>query len=415
MGKNNIIVAIDIGSSNVRTVIAEDLSEMELPRVIGVGISPSGGMRKGVIVDTDEAVKSINESLEKSERMAGVTVKEAAVSVGGAEVSFQNSKGVIAVGRADGEVVEDDLERAVKETQNLAVPLNREIVHIVPKAYRLDDQENIKDPLGMKGVRLELDALVIEVSSPHIKSLTKCVEQSGVEVTDLILEPLASAKAILNNKQKELGVALLDIGGATTSLAVFEEGELVHVAILPVGSSHVTNDIAIGLRTSIEVAEKIKLEYGSADPKEVGKKEEIDLSEIDSSESGSVLRYHVAEIIQARMEEIFSMVNKELKDIGKAGLLPAGVVLTGGGAKLSQLIGLAKESLRLPIQIGYPATLGGITDKVDDPSFATAIGLLLWEKEKRGVFKERKILGGLSKKTGGAVKKVHDWLEKFLP
>jgi cell division protein FtsA len=415
MGKSDIIVAIDIGSSNVRTVIAEYVSDMELPRVIGVGLAPSGGMRKGVIVNTEEAVKSINESLEKSERMAGVTVKEAAVSVGGAEVSFQNSKGVIAVGRADGEVTEDDLERAIKETQNLAVPLNREIVHIVPKAYRLDDQDNIKDPLGMKGVRLELDALVIEVSSPHIKSLTKCIEQAGVEVTDLILEPLASAKAILNNKQKELGVAILDIGGATTSLAVFEEGELLHVAILPVGSAHVTNDIAIGLRTSIEVAEKIKLEYGSADPKEVGRKEEIDLAEIDSSESGSVLRYHVAEIIQARMEEIFSMVNKELKAIGKAGLLPAGVVLTGGGSKLSQLTGLAKESLRLPIQIGYPLTLSGITDKVDDPSFATAIGLLLWEKDKRGVFKENKILGNISQKTGGAVRKVHHWLEKFLP
>lgn len=415
MGKNNIIVSIDVGSSNVRTVIAENISEMEMPRVIGVGISPSGGMRKGVIVDINEAVRSINESLEKSERMAGVTVKEAAVSVGGTEVSFQNSKGVIAVGRADGEVAEDDLERAIKETQNLAVPLNREIVHIVPKSYRLDDQENIKDPLGMKGVRLELDALVIEVSSPHIKNLTKCIEQAGVEATDLILEPLASAKAILNNKQKELGVALLDIGGSTTSLAVFEEGELLHVAILPVGSGHVTNDIAIGLRTSIEVAEKIKLEYGSADPKEVGRKEEIDLSEIDSSESGCVLRYHVAEIIEARMEEIFSMVNKELKNIGKAELLPAGIVLTGGGSKLSQVIGLAKESFRLPIQIGYPLTLGGITDKVDDPSFSTAIGLLLWEKEKAGIFKEKRILGSISQKTGGAVKKVHNWLEKFLP
>lgn len=415
MGKSNIIVGIDIGSSNVRTVIAEDLSDMELPRVIGVGTAPSSGMRKGVIVDTEEAIKAINESLEKSERMAGVTVKEAAVSIGGAEVTFQNSKGVIAVGRADGEVTEDDLERVIKEAQNLAIPLNREIIHIIPKSYRLDDQDNIKDPLGMKGVRLELEALAIEISSPHIKSLIKCIEQSGVEVTDLILEPLASAKAILNNKQKELGVALVDIGGATTSLAVFEEGELLHAAILPIGSNHVTNDIAIGLRTSIEVAEKIKLEYGIADPDEVNRKEEIDLSKIDSSESGVVSRHHVAEIIQARIEEIFGMVNKELKIIGKVGLLPAGVVLTGGGAKLSQIAVLAKESLRLPIQIGFPIQLGGITDKVDDPSFATAVGLLLWEKEKKGVFKERKILGGLSQKTGGVAKKVHGWLEKFLP
>lgn len=415
MGKSNIIVGIDIGSSNVRTVIAESILDVELPRVIGVGVAPSSGMRKGAIVNMDEAIKAINESLEKSERMAGVTVKEAAVSIGGAEVAFQKSKGVIAVGRADGEVTEDDLERVIRETQNLSIPLNREIVHIIPKSYRLDDQDNIKDPLGMKGVRLELDAMAIEVSSPHIKNLTKCIEQSGVEVGDLILEPLASAKAILNNKQKELGVAMVDIGGATTSLAVFEDGELLHAAILPIGSNHVTNDIAIGLRTSIEVAEKVKLGYGSADPSEINHKEEIDLSKIDSSEIGFVSRRHVAEIIQARVEEIFGMIVKELKAIGKDGLLPAGVILTGGGAKLSQISVLAKESLRLPIQIGYPLALGGITDKVDDPSFATAVGLLLWEKEKRGVAKEQKIFDGFSQKTGGAMKKVHGWLDKFLP
>jgi cell division protein FtsA len=413
MSKDNIIVGIDVGSSNIRAVIAQDLPDLEFPRVIGVGVVPSFGIRRGVIVDPEEVNKVIDEAVEKSERMAGTTVRNANVSIGGIEIGFQNSKGVIAVGRADGEVIEDDLVRALKEAQVVSLPLNKEIIHVVPKNYRLDDQENIKNPLGMKGVRMEVNALIIEGSSSHVKNIGKCINHSGIEINSLILEPLAAAKSVLNKKQKELGVVLVNMGGGTTSLAVFEEGDLLHTAVLPVGSGHVTNDIAIGLRTTVDVAEKIKLEYGCAISKEVNKKEEIDLSQVDSHESGFVSLHHVAEIMEARLEEIFNLVNKELKLIGKSGLLPAGIVLTGGGAKVPQISELAKSIIGLPAQVGFPINLGGMMDKVDDPSFATVIGLILWEKEARQ--NSGSISQTVSKTTGDTVKRIKKWIEKFLP
>lgn len=417
MSRENIIVGIDIGTTTVKTVIAQDFQDVEIPRVIGVGIAPSSGIRRGIISDVEEVVKNVNESVEKAERMAGITVKTANVNVGGTEIGFQNSKGVIAVGRADGEVIEDDIKRVIIEAQNVALPLNKEIIYVIPKNYRLDDQENIKDPLGMRGVRLEMNALVIESSSIQIKNLTKSVHQSGIDINEIILEPLAASNAVLSRKQKELGVVLINMGGGTTSIAVFEDGDLLHTSILPIGAGHVTNDIAIGLRTSIEVAEKVKLEFGSALPEEVNKKEEIDLSQIDSQETGSISRHHVAEIIEARLEEIFGMVNQELKQIGKSGLLPAGAVLTGGGAKLPQIVDLAKDVLGLPAQIGFPVNLGGMMNKVDDPSFSTVVGLVLWNEEQRvsSQGNSKKILSGISQNTEETVKKMRRWMEKFLP
>ncbi|MDO8529086.1 MAG: cell division protein FtsA [bacterium] len=417
MSKENIIAGIDIGSSFVKTVIAQDFEDVEVPRVIGVGIASSSGIRRGSVSDSSEVIKNINESVEKAERMAGVTVKSANINIGGTEINFQSSKGVIAVGRADGEIIEDDIRRATVEAQNVTLPLNREIIYVIPQNYRLDDQENIKDPMGMKGVRLEMNALIIECSSNQVKSLTKCVRQSGIDINEVVLESLAAGVAVLNRKQKELGVVLVNIGGGTTSITVFEDGDLLHTAILPVGAGHITNDIAIGLRTSIDVAEKVKLEFGSAFPEEISKKEEIDLSQIDSQEAGAVSRYHVAEIIEARTEEIFTMVQKELKKIGKAELLPAGAVITGGGAKLPQIVELAKNILGLPAQIGFPVNLGGMMNKVDDPSFSTVIGLVLWNEEQKGDSRKRskKILSGISQNTEETVKKMRRWVEKFLP
>lgn len=419
MSKENIIVGLDIGSSNVYTIIAQDYPDEAVPRIIGVGSAPSQGIRKGSVVDVEEAAKSIRESVERSEKMAGVSVERAVINIGGTKMACQNSKGVVAVGKADGEVTEDDINRSFSAAQTISVPLNREIIHIAPKSFRLDDQDNIKDPLGMNGVRLEVDAMIIEGSIPDIKNLTKCVHQAGIEVDDMVVESLAAAKAVLSKKQKELGVVLINLGANVTSFVIFEEGNLIHTGVLPIGAGHVTNDIAIGLRTSIEVAEKVKLEYGSALAKEVDKKEDIDLSRIDSQEEGVVSRYHVAEIIEARLEEIFTLINKELKSIGRAGLLPAGAVLTGGGAKLPQIVDLAKDTLGLPAQIGYPMQLGGILDKVDDPSFAVSVGLVLWAREndssaKGGVY-GTKILGDISRGAGDTVEKVRTWMKKFFP
>lgn len=420
MHKENIIAGIDIGSSNIKAVIAEQIRGEENPRIIGVAVNPSFGIRRGTIIDADEVAKIISQTVNYAQRMAGVEVSRAIINIGGADISFQDSKGVVAVGKADGEVMEDDISRVINEAQLIPLQMNREIIHIIPKKFRLDDQDNIKDPLGMRGVRLEVSALVIESSSSQIKNITKCAYQAGIEIDDIVLEPLAASKTILTKKQKELGVVLVNIGGGTTSLAVYEEGEMLHTAIIPVGAGHITNDIAIGLRTSIEVAEKIKLEYGCASSVDVSKKDGIDLANFDSQEEGVVSRYHVAEIIEARMEEIFDLVLKELKNIGKAGLLPAGAVLVGGGAKMPQIVELAKDKLKLPIQIGFPLGFGGILDKIDDPSFATAAGLLLWGKDQeysQSVKKDtdsRKI-GALINNTGQLVDKAKGWMGKFLP
>jgi len=416
---NSIIVGIDVGSSNVRTIIAQQIRGEEQPRIIGVGSVPSVGMRRGAIIDMDDVAKTINESVESAQRMAGINVKKAIINIGGCDIGFQNSKGVIAIGRADGEVVEDDINRVISEAQVIPLPMNKEIVHVVARKYRLDDQDNLKNPLGMKGVRLEVDALIIESSTTHVKNISKCLYQTGIEIDDLVLEPLAAAKAVLSKKQKELGVVLINIGGGTTSLAVYEEGDLMHAAVLPVGAGHITNDIAIGLRTSIDVAEKIKLEYGSAIAREVNKKEGIDLAQIDSQEEGVVSRHHVAEIIEARLEEIFSLVQKELSSIGKARLLPAGAVLVGGGAKMMHVADLAKEILGLPAQAGFPSGFGGILDKVDDPSFSTALGLVLWSQEQRefqpdGLF-GLKTFGFLPHGNGETINKIKGLFKKFLP
>ncbi|HRZ95897.1 MAG TPA: cell division protein FtsA [Candidatus Moranbacteria bacterium] len=419
MSKKDTICAIDVGSSNIRTIIAQLVSAEEKPRIIGVGVAPSAGVRKGVIVDLEETVKSINSCVEQAERTAGLNAENAIISVGGSHIVSQYSKGVIAIGRADGEVTEDDISRVIGAAQAISIPPNKEILHIIPRDYSLDDQKNIKDPLGMNGVRLEVDAMIVEGSSPFIKNLVKCVEQAGISPDNLVLSSLAASKAVLSKRQKELGVVLVDIGGGTTSVAVFEEDDLLHVAAIPVGGNHITNDIAIGLRTSIEVAERVKLEYGSALPLEIGKKENINLSNIDSNEEGMVSRQHVSEIIEARLEEIFSLVNKELRIIKKDKLLPGGAVLVGASAKLPGAVDLAKNCLGLPAQTGFPIPLGGLVDKVDDPSFAASVGLIMWAFENRESGRKgrfgNKIAGNISGNVGETMTSIKKWMGKFLP
>ena len=418
MSKRDVLVGIDVGSSTVKTIIAQIISPEEKPRIIGVGVAPSAGVRKGIIVDLEEATQSINRSLEEAERLAGVSVNRAVVSVGGNHIFSQYSKGVIAVGRADGEVTEDDVERVINAAQAISIPPNKEIIHIIPKDYSLDDQRNIKDPIGMNGVRLEVDACIIEGSTPYLRNLTKCVEQAGVAMDSFVLAPLAAARATLSKRQKELGVVLVDIGGGATSLAVFEENDLLHTAIVPLGGNHITNDIAIGLRTSIDVAEKVKINYGSALPDDINKKDHINLAEIDPNEEGEISRHHVAEIIEARLEEIFTMIDKELRKTGRSGMLPAGALIVGGGAKLPGVVDLAKKVLRLPAQTGFPLELGGIVDKVDEPGFVTAVGLALWGMEEMAAGSGKgRISAGIDSlpKMGQTVDKMKGWLRKFLP
>ena len=259
----------------------------------------------------------------------------------------------------------------------------------------------------MSGTRLEAEVLIVEGASPFVKNLSKCVHQSGIDVDEFVFSPLAAAKSVLSKKQKDLGVVVVDMGGGTTGVSVFEDGSILRAAALPVGAGHITNDIAIGLRISVETAEKIKLEYGMALPEEVSKKDKMNLAEVGNEDEELVSRRYVAEIIKARLMEIFSMVDKELKSIGRSGMLPAGVVLTGGGAKLPGIIDVAKETLRLPVQIGFPIELSGVVDRVDDPSFATAIGLLMWEADEEGFFSNSRARGIFSRfKFKGAGEKI---------
>lgn len=380
-GKNpEIIVGLDVGSTAVRLAVGqltptEDRSELH---IIGAAEVPSEGVHKGVVSSIEDVVSSISACLERAERMTGLPIKSAWVGISGSHIISEESKGVVAVSKTDGEITEEDVERAVEAARTVATPLNYEILHVIPKSYTVDGQVGIKDPIGMTGVRLEVDTQIIQGLSAQIKNLTKAVYRTGLDIEDLVLSILATAEAVVTERQKELGAAVLNIGGATTSLVVFEEGDILDTVILPIGSEHVTADIAIGLRTSIEVAERLKLEYGSTLPKDISKKEEIDLFDLGEEKHELIFHKYICEIIEARMEEILEKVDTIFKRIGRSGMLPAGIVLTGGGAKLPGLVELSKHKLRLPATLGYPLNLTSVTDKINDLSFTTAIGLVRW-------------------------------------
>ena len=380
--KENIIIGLDIGSANIRVVVGQIGGETRGQiQIIGAAEHPSEGVNKGAISSIDDAVSSISACLEKVERMTGLPCEHAFVGVSGNHVISQLSHGVIAVAKADGEVRENDVERVLEAAQAITAPPNYEILHVIPRNFIVDNQQGIKDPVGMTGVRLEVDAQIIQGLSSQIKNLTKCIYRTGVDIDDLVFSILATAEAVLTKKQKELGVAILNIGGTTSTLAVFEEGDILATNTLPIGAAHITSDIAIGLRTSLEIAEQVKLEYGTALPQNIRSREEIHLNEFSENEEGAVLRKHLAEIIEARVEEIFKMVDKELKKIERSGKLPAGVILTGGGAKLPGLVEVAKREFRLPATISAPREVVSAIDKIYDPTFSTAVGLAIWGQQ----------------------------------
>lgn len=414
MPESNIIVGLDIGTTKVAVCVAQ-VSE-GLLNILSLTKAPNNGLRKGMVIDIEECVSSISGVLESAERMAGVQLDHAIVGVGGAHIMAVKSKGIVAVSRADGEISQADIERAIEAARVIALPPNREILTIVPHQYIVDGQDEIKDPLGMNGIRLEVETLVVGGATSAIKNLTKCVYQAGVQIHSLVYSPLACAKALLSRKQRENGVALIDIGAGTTSLAVFEENDLIHTAILPLGSMHITNDIAIGLRISLEAAEKVKLQHGFAYKAGVKDTEKIDLSKIDPSESERVERKMAAEIIEERLKEIFGMIKDEIKSIGKDGMLPAGAVLTGGGTLLEGLADLAKEELHLPAQLSKPnVEMTGMVDKLDHPVYATSIGLMLcgFENSKEHPSKPSKIVLPVSLSQG--MDKIKQLLKQFLP
>ncbi len=375
MAKSKLISAIDIGSSKIATLVAQARDEEDHRlHIIGAATSVSRGIRKGQIVNIEDAVASIVESVESAERMAGFNVARAWISLGGAHISSQGSQGVVAVSQAHGEIVEDDVRRVLEAARAVSLPTSSEIIHVIPKSFIVDGQEGVKDPVGMTGIRLEVETHIVTGSSTSIKNIAKCVSEVGCDVAGMVFSGLASAEAVLSDTEKELGVILVDIGGGTTDVAIFIEGALAYSAVLPIGAKNVTNDLAIGLRISLESAEKIKLHLSHLKDKE----DDINVTALSLPEELKTVSYKtlVEGIIRPRLNELFQMIGLEIKKSALAGLTPSGLVITGGGAMTVGIVESAKRTLSMPVRVGIPQGITGLIDEIENPAFATSVGLL---------------------------------------
>lgn len=378
---SSLLTGLDIGTSSLKIVVVENAGGKPLLR--GAWKVPSRGLRKGAIVDLGETTQAVGHAIAEAKKIGKDAAKNIYVSIGTHQLKAQASRGIVAVSRSDTEIYEDDVERVVKASQAVNLSPNRTIIHTVTKEFIVDGVSDIVDPLGLSGTRLEVQSLIIDAFSPHVKSVVRAVELAGGQVGGLVCAPLVGARAALSKSQKDLGVALVDLGFGTTGLSVYEENKLVGVAKFPMGAGNVSNDIAIGLKIPVEAAEEVKLHYGYAVAKEVSAKELVELKKFFPEAKGTVSRRFIAEVVESRLAEILEVVNNELKFMGRAGQLPGGVVLVGGGAKLPGLTDLVRQELRLSSQIGMAAGgewAGGgkFSDTLEDPEFVNAVGLALW-------------------------------------
>jgi cell division protein FtsA len=371
-----IFVGLDIGTTKISCIVADQNGGDE-PRVVGVGNAPSEGLRRGVVVDLEKTVQSIQRAVDEAERMAGVTVRAVTAGIAGDHIRSINSRGVIAVSRRDNEIGPADVDRVVEAAKAIAIPMDREIIHVIPQEFIVDDQSGIKDPVGMSGVRLEAEVHIITGAVTSAKNICRAIQRAGAKVADLVLEPLASSNAVLGRDERDLGVVLLDLGGGTTDVAVFFEGSIRHTAIVPFGGANVTNDIAIGLRTPIEKAEQIKIQHGCALAALVSPEAMVSVPGVGGRPDRQISRHVLASMIEPRMEEIFAIANKEVKKNHFAELLGGGVVLTGGTSLMPGVAELAEQVFEMPVRLGIPQGLGGLSANVADPRYATGVGLVI--------------------------------------
>ena len=402
-------VGLDIGTTKVRAVVAHIDGSTGVPTIVGIGQAANTGMRKGVVVNLQGPGHAIDEALGEAERMSGYQVHAATISVNGSHILTTHADGMVAVGGADHEINSDDLAR-IEEVSTLGkVPANREILDVIPHAYKLDGQDNIKDPIGMTGTRLEIDAHVISALTPYLVNVQKAAESAQVQPNSIVPTSMAASRAVLGEQQLENGVAVIDMGGTTTSVAVYEEGDLQYVGVVPIGGVNITNDLAIGLKTDPEVAEKIKLEHASA----VVRSENSGVSLKHEGEIHSFTTNDIDEIVEARLEEIFEGVEKELKKAGRAGRLPSGVVLIGAASQLKNLPEYAKTTLGLAARMGQPTGYGGVADDINKSAFATAIGLMLVDAERgaQAPVKASKFKAPSAKNVKGGVSKIFGWFK----
>ena len=381
MSRFKYVTALDIGTTKIVCVVGEPTERGV--NILGVGEAPSDGLRRGVVINMEKTVRGITQAVEAAQRMCGHKIESAYVGLAGTHVLSQNSRGVIAVARSDREIGQEDVSRVIDAARAVSVPNDREIIHVVPRGYVVDGQEGVKDAVGMSGSRLEVETHIITGSLTAVQNVVKCVHQSGISVDDLVVQVLASAEAVVNDNELELGVAVVDVGGGTTDLALFTEGSVVHTAVLPVGAMHFTNDVAIGLRTTLTEAEMLKVNYGHAIPGCIPREEMVELHQIGQDRLQVVPRRHLAEIIAPRAKEILDMIKLEMRRGGHDGFLPAGVVFTGGGCRLLGFTDAAQTVLDLPARIGAPTQVSGMSDQVTGPAYATAIGLLRWGTKLR--------------------------------
>lgn len=438
MAKDTLVVGIDVGTTKVATLIGKATPDSPI-NVVGVSEVKAAGMRKGQIVDIEEAMSSINTSLEAAERMAGASITGAFISIGGGHIESQNSRGVVAVADPDREITSEDVRRVLEAARAISLSSSREILHVLPRGFAVDGEGGVKDPVGMTGVRLEVETHIVTANSTSVRNLIKAASEVGVDVYGVVFGGLASALSVLSDTEKELGVVLVDIGGGTTDICIYIEGALAHSSVLPIGARHITNDLAIGLRVSLESAEKIKLFLSQKPGRRMllpedewligekndekgdqAKPDEIDLTRLHLSEDvkKASKKTLIEGIIRPRLNEIFTMVGLEIKRSGFGSQTPAGIVVTGGGAETVGLVDSAKRMLSMPVRTGHPTDIEGLIDEIGGPSFSTAVGLLQYARLE-GV---KKTFGGFSLPAmpknlplGKIGSKIIDLIKSFLP
>lgn len=385
---DELIVGLDIGTTKICAIVGEPRSDGGLD-VVGIGTHPSEGLRKGVVINIESTVNSIKSAIDEAELMAGCEISHVYAGIAGGHIKGFNSHGIVAV--KDSEVSQSDIERVIDAARAIAIPLDREVIHILPQEYVIDDQDGIREPLGMSGVRLEAKVHIVTGAVTSAQNIIKCAQRCGLTVADIVLEQLASSESVLSSDEKELGVALIDIGGGTTDLAIWSDGSIVHTAVLAVGGDHITNDIAVGLRTPMADAELIKQKHGCAMSSLIEQDETIEVPSVGGRRPRVLSRQILTEIIEPRVEEMFSLVQQAVQSTGYEDLLASGVVITGGATLLDGMADLAEDILGLPVRVGVPTGMGGLVDIVKSPVYATGVGLVMYgrDHEEHRFFKVR--------------------------
>ena len=406
MPKNSYVVGLDIGTKKVAAIIGE-ITEEKKVEIIGIGTADSRGLRKGIVVNLDSTVDAIKKAQEEAELMAGVEIDAAFIGISGAHIKSFNSRGVIAVSGKNREISREDIKRVIEQSKAVSIPPDREIIHIIPQEFVVDDQDGIKDPLGMSGIKLEVNVHIITGAITSVQNLRTCVARAGIEIEQVVLNQIATSSSILTHDEMELGVGLIDIGGGTTEVAIFERGSLWYTSVIPIGGDNFTNDIAVGLRTPIPDAEKIKKKYGCVSHPLVDEQETIEVPTVGRGKKPRVLsRQLLADIIHPRAEEIFRLVDNDIKRMGYEKSLNSGIVITGGTALLDGLEEVAEEIFDLPVRQGDPSGVGGLVDRVSTPDFATTVGLIQYGYNlyrEKGLPRDRK---------KGFWSKFKDWLKE---